>query len=175
MSKIVKLCERVGTVSGLSTVLKGKIVAFGNRLRGDTNGMGCEKSLAEQLIEHMNVYVSSINGANLRLMKDGSEGVYLHTLQVPPAFRRKRLGTDVMSELIRKADELDVHVVLNSSPVDADNAPDHAALTDFYKQFGFEEAWDYASDITAAFDGPKDGTWTRMLRRPNRQLLGVKP
>lgn len=144
------------------------------RLQNDASAPSTEEHPADQLIAHMYKYVSSIEGARLRLMRDSGGGVYLHTLRVTPEFRRKRIGTGVMSELIKRADELDILIVLNSDPVDADHAPDHAALCRFYNQFGFDEDWDYVSDLTAVFDGQRDGTWTRMLRSPNTPVLGIK-
>jgi ribosomal protein S18 acetylase RimI-like enzyme len=152
-------------MSGLIDRVK-VLVGFSPKSTADIDADSVVSMPSQRLINEMQTITDSIKGSHLRLMRDGADGVYLHTLQVAPSFRRRGIGTAVMEELIRLADELDVRLLLNSSPLDGNDAPDHVALTRFYERFGFEEDWDYSSDVTAAFDGPRDGTWTRMVRRP---------
>ena len=112
-------------------------------------------TIAVQLVRQMNDYVRSQNlPVILSLCVESSYEVSVERLAVYPDHLRQGYGSQVMSELTRRANELDVDLVLLARPEERDEPEEEIplpALTDFYKRFGFNGDYVSGSESTLMY------------------------
>jgi hypothetical protein len=105
-----------------------------------------------KLITHMKDYVSGGLPVRLALEADSGFEISIRRLATFPDHLRQGYATEVMTELCRMADRLDVTIGLEALPEEQDEPEDELdldALVAFYAKFGFtgeatfgdESAW----------------------------------